>query len=470
MDILLKTTVRITISFFSIIIISCTEKKNSPSIDGIWTQEGYGRIIQINDSTYTYYNTTENSCLPLGSGKLKERFKIVRFNENELILNPGGIVDYRFKRSDTLPKICEQENLLKNKSPEDNFEIFWNTFNKHYSFFEKRNIDWGSVKKKYLPIAKKIESDKELYNLFVEIIRPFNDGHIKLDVPDSLSIQKVEKQIAEIDKKSKGDVKADIIKKYVKNAKSYNNGVIQWGYLKNNEVGYILVSDMNDFPHYVTSSYLSKKEFQEQYDNKLQSKSPIEQFSDELVGVEFVMEKILKDFANSKSVIIDLRFNGGGYETVSLKLLSYFVDEPKHVLSIKAKMGNTFTMEQKYVLEPSENRYDGQVLLLTSKQTASAAEIFALGALAYPKMKSYGSSTNGIFSEILWKNLPNGWGFSLSNEVYSDLEGNEYEIIGVPVNQDMDYPEDPDRFYKSFYVYEESNFRDLTIEKILSTE
>ncbi len=468
MDILLKTTVITITAILLVISISCKNKAKKESINGIWTQRGYGRIIEISDSAYTYYNTNKKSCSPLVSGKLKERFKIVKFKGNELTLNPGGIVDYHFKRSDTLPQICKQENTIIDKSPKNNFEIFWDTFDQHYPFFEKRNIDWNNVREKYLPLAKNIESDKELYELFNKIIQPFNDGHIKLDVPDSLSIQIDKRESSEIVNKTKGDVKEDIIKKYLSDLQSYNNGVIQWGYIKNSKVGYILVSDMNDFPHYVTSSNLSEKEYQEQYNEKLQSRSPIEQFSDELAGVDFVMEKILNDFTNSKSIIIDLRFNGGGYETVALKLLSYFVDEPKHILSVKAKMGNGFTKEQEYILKPSGSNYLGQVFLLTSKRTASAAEIFALGALAYPNIKSYGSSTNGIFSEILWKKLPIGLEFSLSNELYSDSKGNEYEIVGVPVNQDMGYPKDPEGFYNSFY--KDSNFRDLTIEKILNTE
>ena len=111
-------------------------------------------------------------------------------------------------------------------------------------------------------------------------------------------------------------------------------------------------------------------------------------------------------------------------------------------LSVKAKKDNGYTKEQKYVLEPSENIYKGKLIVLTSHRTASAAEIFALGTLAYPEIKRFGSSTNGIFSEILWKNLPNGWEFSLSNEVYSDQNGNVYEITGVPVNNEINYSKD----------------------------
>ncbi len=461
------TTFRIvTLQIIIGLIITLSSCKTEPnSTTGIWIQEGYGRVLEITDSTYTYFNTSENSCLPLiKGGKLNERFKIVHFNENELTLNPGGIVNYHFKLSKTLPIKCNKENSIVDSSPEKNFEVLWNTFDNHYAFFKERNIDWKKVKEHYLPIIKNIKSDKELYHVFIEILKPFNDGHIKLDVPDSLQSKNREEKKPE-KKKTKKDLTMDIINSYVNNLKSYNNSVIQWGLIKNSKTGYILITDMNDFSNYVSSPNLSKKEFKLEYEKVLKTKSGIQQLNDELNGVDFVMNTILKDLANSKSVIIDLRFNGGGYETVALKLLSYFIDQPKHILSIKARKDNGFTKEQKYTLKPIQNHYTGNVYLLTSNRTASAAEIFALGTLAYPKIKRYGSSTEGIFSEILWKNLPNGWEFSLSNEVYSDSNGNGYEISGVPVNYDMNYSKNRIEFYNSFYKQKE--FKDLTIETII---
>ena len=73
------------------------------------------------------------------------------------------------------------------------------------------------------------------------------------------------------------------------------------------------------------------------FSNTEESNQPLEEFENEIKGVEFVMSKILEDLNSTTSIIIDLRFNGGGYDTVSLKLLSYFIDEKKHILSIKAK-------------------------------------------------------------------------------------------------------------------------------------
>ncbi|WP_162014338.1 S41 family peptidase [Kordia algicida OT-1] len=461
----IRTQLKLSVLLF-IILVSCQKTLKNKTIDGIWVQEGYGRMISIKDSIYTYFNTTENSCIPLiSNGNITHRFKIVDFKDDKLILNPGGIVDYHFKRIDKLPEYCINHDTNKNNSPELNFGVLWNTFDKHYAFFEQRNIDWDSVKIESQEKLNNIQSNKELYNFFADILNSFNDGHIRLDVPDSLRVKNnISKKSDNI--KSKKEVINDILSTYLNSFKGYNNGVIQWGILKNENIGYIVVTDMNNFSNYIPNQDLSVKQFDKEYEKVLETKSGITQLDDELNGVNFIMNRVLSDLVETKSIIIDLRFNGGGYEIVALKLLSYFIKEQKHILSIKAKKGNNYTDVQEHILNPAKNVYQGKVTVLTSHNTASAAEIFALGTMAYPEIKRFGSSTNGIFSEILWKSLPNGWEFSLSNEVYSDPKGNIYEISGVPPEYKIDYSKNRTDFYNSFY--KGNKFKDIGIDKIVT--
>jgi carboxyl-terminal processing protease len=81
----------------------------------------------------------------------------------------------------------------------------------------------------------------------------------------------------------------------------------------------------------------------------------------------------------------------------------------------------------------------GPIVVLTSEATASAAESFGLGLFARGNVKFIGAPSNGSYSDMLQKQLPNGWTFSLSNEVYVDLSGNNYESVGFPVTQRFDY-------------------------------
>ncbi|MEO0337752.1 MAG: S41 family peptidase [Bacteroidota bacterium] len=433
-------------------------------MDGVWIQEGYGRILSIKDATYTYFNTTENACLPLiENGILTDRFTVVGFEKDRLVLNPGGIVNYQFQKSDRLPEKCVNQNVKLDHSPERNFNILWNTFNQHYAFFEQRHIDWDKVKTQSESKLKGVQSDQDLYYLFSNILQSFNDGHIRLDVPDSLRETNITSK-RQGPRRSKKEIIKGITTTYINQPKSYNDGVIQWGILKGKKIGYIVITDMNDFSNYVPDQDLTTEEFAQAYEKVLTSRPAIIQLQDELKGVDFIMEMILSDLSNTESVIIDLRFNGGGYETVALRLLSHFVQEPKHVLSIKAKKVNKYKNEQEYILTPTKHPYAGKVAVLTSHYSASATEIFALGTMAYPEIERFGSETNGIFSEILWKNLPNGWEFSLSNEVYSDPNGNIYEIRGVPPNYKIDYPENRFDFYNSFY--EGNEYKDIGIDTI----
>ena len=200
------------------------------------------------------------------------------------------------------------------------------------------------------------------------------------------------------------------------------------------------------------------------FSNSKELNQPLERFENEIKGVEFIMSKVLEDLNNTNSIIIDLRFNGGGYETVSLKLLSYFINEEKHILSVKSKTKDGFTPIQKYNIKPSQI-INKTIYILTSPFSASATEIFVLGSLAYNNFKRMGSKTSGIFSEILWKQLPNGWEYSLSNEFYMDTNNKSYEGDGINVDLDTGYPIKRDEFYNSFF--NSNKFSDKLIEDLI---
>ncbi|PKD18082.1 hypothetical protein APR41_18000 [Salegentibacter salinarum] len=396
-------------------------------------------------------------------GKFTGRFKIVKSTADHLILNPGGIVDYRFKRTKELPETCRRRNTKKEKSFETNFKAFWETFDKNYAFFEERNLNWQKVYNNYLPKVKKLKTKREFALVLQEIIGKFKDGHINLEIPDSI-LENQSKSKSVESSITKDHIVSAIDSIYLKEINSYNNGVIKWGSVQDSNIGYIRISDMNDFANYVPKEYQNTAKFDSIYNLSKYSAEPLEQFQDEINGINRIMKKVLIDLKDNDSVVVDLRFNGGGYETVALRLLSYFVSEEKEIIKIKARIENGFTPAQKISLKP-ETKNPKKIYLLISPVTASAAEIFALGSLRYSNIEILGTKSAGIFSEILWKKLPIGWEYSLSNEVYMDREGRPYEKEGVPVDYELNYPTERFKFYKSFYS--NNKFSDLAIEKVL---
>lgn len=433
----------------------------------VWLQQGYDRILTIKDSTYSYYNINSVTCKSLVEGSFNDRFKVVSLKKRALTVNPGGIVNYTFTRLNALPSTCIGE-AKKELSYEKNFQVFWDAFSNNYAFFKERKINWKDIYNQYLPKVQRAKTDKEFAGILKEIIGKMKDGHIRLDLPDSLKEKTTPTPTATTPVRSKQALLSDLKNTYVKGEKSYNGGVLQWGFLKDTRVGYIFIGDMDHFAEYIPDEKQNSKEFASLYDKISESKAPQRMFDDEVTGARKIIEKALDDLRGATSVVIDLRFNGGGYETVALALLSYFVPSEKKVLSIQAKTDKGFTPRQDYTLRPSSKAFHQPVYLLLGPNTASAAEIFALGTLDYSNITRIGSRTSGIFSEILWKELPNGWEFSLSNEIYTDQWGKTYEGTGIPINIEMDYPRTRLELYNSFYHNE--IFADKALDKVIELE
>jgi C-terminal processing protease CtpA/Prc len=167
----------------------------------------------------------------------------------------------------------------------------------------------------------------------------------------------------------------------------------------------------------------------------------------EVEGISRIMNKVMNDLSQSDYIVLDVRFNGGGQDAVSLEILKRFNDKKTKIATQKAKLGAGFSPVQSIFLEPHEKAYTKPVFVLTSRQSASATDLLALASLSLNHVKRIGSRTNGAISTALEKRLPNGWYFSISNEMYFDNNGVCYENTGVPVDYEMNYPEDRQTFF-----------------------
>ena len=157
----------------------------------------------------------------------------------------------------------------------------------------------------------------------------------------------------------------------------------------------------------------------------------------------------MEDLSQMDAIVIDVRFNGGGQDAVSFEILSKFLSGSQQVAAQKLRYKDGFTPPLPLYIQGAENAYTGPVFVLTSPQTGSAAEAFAIATLAMPHVQRIGSATTGAMSTALEKRLPNGWAFSISNEVYMDTKGNPYENIGIFPDYDLEYARDRQTFFRA---------------------
>src|ERR1019366_1062032 len=76
-----------------------------------------------------------------------------------------------------------------------------------------------------------------------------------------------------------------------------------------------------------------------------------------------------------------------------------------------------------------------------------------------PRVTRIGLNTQGVFSDVLGRTLPNGWSFGLPNEVYLTKDGKAFDGPGVP----------PDVRVPFFSREELESGRDAALDKAMET-
>ncbi len=104
------------------------------------------------------------------------------------------------------------------------------------------------------------------------------------------------------------------------------------------------------------------------------------------------------DFLSStKALIIDLRENTGGVDTLTRFILSHFINpkDSDHLLEVKFRKGNKVEKPWSSYYDPSQKFVDKPVYVLTSSGTFSAGEAFAYILQASKRATIIGETTGG---------------------------------------------------------------------------
>ncbi|MEL6305998.1 MAG: S41 family peptidase, partial [Bacteroidota bacterium] len=438
---------------------SCEEPQEAPeTLNGIWKSLGSGWVLQIQDSTeYTLFDVTKISCLEHRMAQLSEMISDLQLQNDTLSLTKGVMTYLFVKDEKALDNYTTEYSTEQKKNTLFNFEVFSETVREHYAFFELNQIPWDSlyaVQKNKLVVDS---SQVNLYQVIDETLTLLNDNHAYLEATNevykALEAQETEespKEDSEETLPEYGDfqVAGMVAKNHLLEELTEDTKLIRWGKLNEN-MGYVQIMTMwlhadLDIPQ----TLIDENGYVDAYVETFHKMYEGDYIKREAKAVASIMEKVMTDLRNLDAIVLDVRFNGGGQDAVSYAILKHFVGEKAHIANQKLRYGNQFSPPLELYLEGVTKPFLKPVYVLTSQQTGSAAEAFSLATMALPHFKRIGSATSGAMSTALEKTLPNGWSFAISNEINMDLEGNIYENIGIPVDYDLQYPQDRQDFFR----------------------
>ncbi|MDO1451200.1 S41 family peptidase [Rhodocytophaga aerolata] len=423
--------------------------KKPSGLEGIWQSEGYGYVMDVSNGKATVYDYTSTTCLKKTFFFDLPGFEVANWDVSlnakgdELLYKAKGpITEFRFKRINKLPKVCDNGGIAPTRDAKVNFDLLWQTFEDQYAFFNLRQVDWKSLRDKYRPQV----TEQNLETTFQQLISHFNEDHVTLSVNgddflnrfDAGAIRTFARFYAENPAgTSQQNIKLYAIGEYEKivgnvitsylhgNVQTALNNQIIWGKLEGN-IGYLHVGQMSGY---------------------------------ELSDLQLVLDQVFTELKNCPSMVVDVRFNLGGSDRLALEIAGRFTSVQQIGWKFTARTGNGFAREQVVMQKPTGGyTFTKPTVVLTSILTSSAAEVFTLMMRQLPQVQTMGESTNGIFSTVLPKELPNGWLLTLSNERLTDAQGQVFEGTGIPVDIAAPFPSKAER----------DNGQDSGIEKAIS--
>lgn len=426
------------------VVLALAPAAPAQSARGLWESVGYGLLIEIDSITLRTFQTTSISCIPWWTAQRLDsesrpdesvfnrgdaRIRItIGSSPDELLMREGpSISRVTLRRVRDRPQRC---NETPANTPPTNYAIFWQTFAEQFALFEVYRTNWEAVDRKFRPRVTPSTTPEELFEILREMILPFHNAHTniaagaiqrrylgyrsaseigrRLQAGSTLTIGEILGLISEQDRRTR-----EIIQSHYSDGplRAYLNNQVWFGMLPG-AIGYLRILAFSDY-------------------------TPDGGYDKDAPALEAALNEILGDAGRMKGLIIDVRVNIGGSDPLCLAIASRLTDAKYFAYSKVTRSNQSgplrFTDPQHIWVEPSQGAgYRGPVALLIGPDAISGGETFAMAVMGRkPSVTFIGENTQGVFSDVWGRKLPNGWTFGLPTELYLTADGKSFDSVGV---------------------------------------
>ncbi|MDV9170196.1 S41 family peptidase [Streptomyces sp. W16] len=396
--------------------------------DGLWRMDGYGTVVALGHGTYQEYQTTAVSCVKgdtarrtgPGTYTVDGDVLTVRLgrDHDHATLGAAGAVGHRkLVRVSALPAACTHPTP---KDPLTSFDVFWQSYEENYPFFAAKGVNWHAVRDEYRPQVHKDTTRAELFDIFSRMVRPLYDAHVAVQDGDRVFAEGrpgTEVPDEELDAR----VKKFIVARDLANAsyrRDFANGRITYADLAGDgRLGYLRISGFGGYLADENASYAGQ-----------------------LAELDRALNTVLtpERSRHLHGLIIGLRINGGGSDALGIHIAERLTDTPyiayaKRARNDPANPSRHTRPEPIPVLPSHAPRYTGPLAVLTGGSTVSAGETFTQALIDRPgRTIRIGQPTQGVFSDVMERELPNGMTAWLPNEEYLTDSGRTFDGTGIP--------------------------------------
>ncbi|MFF7368562.1 S41 family peptidase [Streptomyces tricolor] len=397
-----------------------------PVTDGVWRTDGYGTLLALGGGALRKYETTSVSCIPGDSARQTGPGRYITPDGTVLAVRTthdrdrarlaadSSVGHRRLTRLPALPADCARP---ASADPRTRFDVLWQTFEENYPFFAQKGVDWHAVRDRYRPQVHRDTTRAGLFDIFARMLRPLHDAHVAVKDGDRVVAEVrpgTEPPSPELDARTKKYIVARDLKGAM-GRRDFAAGRITYADLRGG-LGYLRISGFGGYAG-DGAPYTAQR-----------------------AELDRALDAVLTPDRTRRlhGLIIDLRVNGGGSDALGIRIAARLTDTPytayaKRVRNDPADPTRHTRPEPVPVVPAAGSRYTGPVAVLTGGSTVSAGETFTQALLDRPgRTVRIGQPTQGVFSDVMVRTLPDGMLFVLPNEEYLTRTGRTFDGTGIP--------------------------------------
>lgn len=391
--------------------------EREPSIVGVWSQAELGMFIEFDASGAHYYQRADNFCWPEAVPSLDEYYKkwfaeyAIMSDASSIMLRPAkGETPYELSFRQELPASCAAVH-----SRLDIFDIFTSLMRTHYPAFERRGVNFFKQSADVRRELTSLETDDDLLASMGEALAGLDDPGLVIRAPD-FSWEDPESESEEMKNLREAFLRQDVYKEFdsyvvawyeavrerLKNTLTVEHftaidGALFWGVLPDG-TGYTQIVSLES-------------------------------------GSEDDWRQALRDMfryhRDRSTLLLDLSMLSGVREQIAQMLTSAIVGDGQTLFTTRYFQ----VPEGEWIAHKSGDKKlmsdDQPLYVLTSNETAGAAEHIVLALRGRPGVTQVGSTTRGAMAMPFFRSLPNGWLLQMGAVEVADAGNVSYEGIGL---------------------------------------
>jgi len=272
------------------------------------------------------------------------------------------------------------------------FDSLWSTFDREYSYFEHKRIDWNALRNRYRPAAIAAADQSAFIGVVREMLGHLHDLHVVLRDPGGVSLPTYTPS-------SFVNWDRAVWQQYIARA-NWTQGQNDWGHGVLDGVPYITIGGWG-------AASIRAADF----------------------------DAALERYRTAPVLILDVRMNGGGNDALAFDIAGRFTSSTVRTGSVKFRNGpshSDFGATTPRTLNPRGAwQYTGSVLLLIGRRCASSNESFIEAMRQLPHVTLAGDRTAGATANPGTFPLANGWTYTVSRWIEYDADGRVIEDNGI---------------------------------------